>query len=561
MAGQITKKRRSTEILEQQKKRTYLDDVPEDIKEQLSRAWGYRKEETFGAAKKHGLAIEQGTSFNKVVTFMLDKGYYHLVSGIDSTGDIAPEYADVGALCSNLIDEMATTERKNGCTPIVASNVCDWDSAYASEVEANIRLRDSIINGCVKNDILLIGGETANLGDQVRKKGMSWMFTLLSKYNGSKNSKESKDFSDVLLDSELTGTFGYLPDKKNYEIVNANGIPLLHVKKVAKFVMTADGAGSKSILEGYDILDTLAMTCDDATRDGAYPLIASIGVDAENSSRKQQIIENLRKAGKDYSIPMIGCVFRESPNDIYKHIMNGVVLSEVKEKSAHIGKEIEPDLDLVLLGELQRSNGITTQRRISEETFGDYWYNVIASEAFDFLNNRLHKKYSDLELANGNRTLGELVAESSTPYFRVDSTMPEELLNKVKFRINVSSGGLFGKTRRLLEPHALGVEYYDVFEAPDLILLLQMASQLEGSKGVIPDEVAYYTWGCGTGAVIGTTDPNAIAAYYNKKRIPAKIGGIVTTNPEIRIASKCLESTLRNKDYFITHKYTDKPLG
>jgi len=33
-------------------------------------------------------------------------------------------------------------------------------------------LRDSVIRACVGNDIVLAGGETANLGDQVRKKGI-----------------------------------------------------------------------------------------------------------------------------------------------------------------------------------------------------------------------------------------------------------------------------------------------------------------------------------------------------------------------------------------------------
>jgi hypothetical protein len=139
--------------------------------------------------------------------------------------------------------------------------------------------------------------------------------------------------------------------------------------------------------------------------------------------------------------------------------------------------------------------------------------------------------------------------------------MPKELLGKVKFRINVSSGGLTGKTRRLLEPFGLGANYSDVFEAPNLILLLQMASQLEGSKGVVTDEVADFTWGCGIGAVIGTTDPDSIIAYYNSNGIRAKIGGIVTSQPEIRIASRCLDSVLKSQPYVITHKYTDPPLG
>jgi len=561
--GQKRKQRVPTQVLEQQKMRTYFDDVPEDIKEILSKEWGQRKKETLPSATERGIKINVGDSFNQVFEFTLPPGYYNMVSGITSTKDISPEFSDVGDLCTQLIDELSETERRHGGTPWFASNVCDWDSKYAKKVEANIRVRDAIINSCIKNRITLVGGETANLGDQVRKNGMSWMFTLLSKYDDLANLKNEGVSFDELLNQELSSTFGYIPDYMNYEIVNVNGIPLLYVKKAANFVMTADGPGSKAIL-GYDgrILDTLAMTCDDAMRDGAFPLIASIGVDAENTAGKQQFIDSLIRAGKDYLMPMIGCVYRKT-DDVNTHIMNGVVLSEVKGKSAHIGKEIKPGVYLVILPEEQRSNGITTQRNISEETFGEDWHRIKASDAFDILNDSDHLdgKYSGIKLANGNRTLGELVAKPSTPYFRIDSRMPDELLDKVKFRINVSSGGLFGKTRRLLKPLGLGAEYSDVFKAPDLILLLQMASQL-GSKGVIPDEVAYYTWGCGTGAVIGTTDPDSICKYYNDNKIGAEFGGVVTPYQEIKIASRCLDAHMSGKEYmWIRHKHADKPLG
>lgn len=321
------------------KTRTYLDDVPEGVKEQFSKAWGDRKKETFGAAAEHGIKIEQGDSFNKVVVFELPDGDYHFISDIVSTDDISPDHSDVGALCAGLIDEMAATERENACTPIFASNVCDWDSAYAKEVEANTYLRNSIIDACIRNRIVLTGGETANLGDQVRKTGMSWMFTLLSRYDGS----SIGSFDDTHTGFGLHNTFNCLPDNKNYEIVCKNGMPLLHVKKVARFLMTADGTGSKSIVcnkigrDGTDIKDTLAMTCDDATRDGAFPLIASIGVHGESPKKRGQIISHMVNAGKEYRIPLVGCALHES-SDVSTYTMNGVVLSEVKDTAAHIVK-------------------------------------------------------------------------------------------------------------------------------------------------------------------------------------------------------------------------------
>lgn len=543
--------------------RTYLDYVPESVKEQLSKAWGERKRETYAAAEKHGIRIEQGDSFNKVVTFELESGHYHVVSGIVSTKDISPDYSDVGTLCSGLMKQMVAAEKEKGCIPLFASNVCDWDSRYAKEVGANVRLRDSVIKSCRENDIVLTGGETANLGDQVRGKGMSWMFTLLSRYtspltNSTMHLNNATDFA-------LQNTFKNVADGKNYEITHEKGMPLLQVKKKTKLLMTADGTGSKSITCEHinrrtDIRDTLAMCCDDATREGAFPVIASIGVHAENSRGRYQIIDNMIDAGRDNLIPLVGCVFHESP-DVSTYIMNGVALSEVKERTSNASKKIEPGLPLVLLHEEQRSNGITMQRRILSETFGNEWYNVRGSEAFNFINDRLQGKYLGLNLNDEGRTLGELVAQPSTPYFRVDSMMPEQLLDKIRFRINVSSGGIIGKNRRFLEPVEMGAKYYDVFDAPPLILLLQMASRVEEAKGVVTDKVAYYTWGCGNGAVIATTDPESVRDYYTSKGIRARIGGVVTEQHEINIVSKCLDSTLKSEPHVIRHKYTEEPLG
>ncbi len=542
--------------------RTYFDDVPEDIKVQLSKAWGERKRETYLAADKHGIKIEEGASFNKVVTFELESGLYHIISDIISTKDISPESSDVGALAAGLIESMVKAERERECTPLFASNVCDWDSAYAREVGANVRLRDSIINSCIKNFIVLTGGETANLGDQVRKRGMSWQFSILSKYNGSLGGSLGP-YNEM--DSLLKDTFSCIADKENYEVVYGNGMPLIHVKRKSKFVITADGTGSKSIVcdqidKRTDIKCTLEMIFGDGVRDGAFPMGASIGIHAGRPEIRDQIVYYMKKAGRDYSIPLVGCAFHIS-DDVSTYIMNGVGLSEVKENMSHIGKIIKPETALVLLYEEQRSNGITMQRRVFSETFGEQWYKVKVSDAFNYLNGELQKKYSWLPIHDKDRTLGELVAQPSTPYFRTDSMMPEELLGKVKFRINVSSGGLTGKTRRLLEPLELGADYSDVFEAPELVILLQMASQIKRSKGVITDQVAYYTWGCGNGAVIGTTDPDSIKDYYNSNGIRARTGGVTTARPEITIASKCLDSIVENRPYIISHKYTEEPLG
>jgi len=215
----------------------------------------------------------------------------------------------------------------------------------------------------------------------------------------------------------------------------------------------------------------------------------------------------------------------------------------------------------VLLYEEQRSNGITTQRRILSETFGKEWYNVSSQEALNLLNEKVGEGIDHIFSRTGNKTLGELVSEPSTPYFRMDSLMPEKLLETVKLRINVSGGGLIGKTQRALESLGLGAYYEDVFDLPDLIRIIQMSSRIKGSKGIVTDEVAYSTWGCGNGAVIGTGNPDEVIRYYTSNGIPAKHGGWVNSFHEVSIESRGYDSQINPEGLTIVHGYKDKPLG
>jgi len=301
------------------------------------------------------------------------------------------------------------------------------------------------------------------------------------------------------------------------------------------------------------------MAGDDSPKDGAFPIIASVGVHAEQHPEgERQIIANMIRSGEKHRIPLVGSVFHRS-DDVHTYTMNGVILSEVRAGNSIEGK-IDAGLPLVLLYEEQRSNGITLQRRVLEEAFGRKWYAITVSDAMGILNKKLNQKYK-IPVLQDKRTLGELVAQPSTPYFRVDSLMPKTLLDTIKLRVNVSSGGLIGKTRRALEPLKLGATYFDVFEAPPLTLILQMASRVKGSVGAIPDVVAYYTWGCGNGAIVGTTGPNDVLEYYRGAGVRAQGGGIVTKDQRVIVLSKAFDSMQRGNERTLIHNYSDKPLG
>ncbi len=533
---------------------TYLDVVPEAAKEQLSRTWGDAKSRTFAVAKKHGIKIEQEKSFNKAVVFTLGAGYYHLVSGAASMEDAA-QTEDVVSRVNGLIEHMAGSERRRGLVPLFGSNICDWDSAYAQRVGASAKMRDEIIRSCTANDIVLVGGETANIGEQLRKKGIGWTFTLLSRYDG----EVGRAVAYGGMDLELESTFGFIEEKEFFEVVNAGGMPLLHVRKPSRFMITADGSGSKSIVcdligNRTDIEDTLASAGDDPTRDGAFPVIASICVHAHGPEGKIQMVEHMNKAGMKYRIPLVGSLFHEAKT-VYTYTMNGTVLSRVK--ADYRQEELCAGLRLVLLYEEQRSNGITLQRRVLENAFGQEWYSVKASDALDRIKSELGYGES---LPKTDKTLGELVARPPTPYFRIDSLMPDSLLASIRLRINVSSGGIVGKTRRVLEPLGLGAEYDNIFDAPMLILLLQMSSRLGNSKGVVTDRVSYHTWGCGTGAVIATTEPERIADYYRKNGVDAKVGGRITDDDGIRLWSRCFDS-MHSKPHVLDYRYSESPIG
>ena len=548
-----------------QNTRTYLNVVPEGIKEELSRSWSDEKAKTYAAAKAHGITLRIGNSFNKAVAFTLEAGAYHMRSDMVAVPDISNKeklYFEVVSLISRMVAE----ERRLLCTPMVASNICDWDSGFAKDVGANSVLKAAIVSACTDNNIILTGGETANLGEQIKKTGMGLMFTILSRYDGFLFQDDATGFrfSDNM-DAQLQGTFTCLADKERFKITYGYGIPLLTLNEKSTLIMTADGTGSKSIVceqvrKREDISDTLAMAGDDAPREGAFPIAASIGIHAENIRGKSQIIEAMRTAGKRLQIPILGSTF-DTSHAIHTYTMNGVVLSNLQEASCAIGKEITENLPLVLLFEEQRANGITLQRRVLEETFGPEWYKITAQTAFKQLNDALDCKYPNFIQSGPKRTLGDFVAKPSTPYFRVDSMMPKGLLEKVGLRINISSGGLIGKSRRLLEPLNLGADFTDVFDAPELILLLQMASRLRTSKGVIPDKVAYYTWGCGNGAVVGTAEPESTVEYYRSKGIPARVGGLIRREPRVTIVSKALDSRGEDKPHILTHEYTESPLG
>lgn len=552
-------------MTDKQMTRTYLGVVPEGVKEELSRSWSDEKAKTYGAAKIHGITLKIGESFNKAVAFTLGPGAYHMCSAMMAVPDISDkERLRVGVV--SLIRRMVDEEQMSQCIPMLASNICDWDSAYAKGVGANSVLKEAIVSACFDNNIILTGGETANLGEQVRKTGMGLMFTIFSRYYGFFHyDNATRDHFRYVIDAQLQETFRHLADKEGFKITYGRGVPLLVLNKKFTLIMTADGTGSKSMVceqvrKREDISDTLAMCGDDAPREGAFPIAASIGVHAENTHGRSQIIESMKTAGRRFQIPILGSTFDIS-SAIHTYTMNGVVLSNVQDASYATGKGITENLPLVLLFEEQRSNGITLQRRVLEETFGPEWYSIKVQSAFKQLNGALGKKYPNLIQSDSERTLGELVAKPSTPYFRVDSMMPRGLLEKVGLRINVSSGGLIGKSRRLLEPFNLGADFTDVFDAPELILLLQMASRLRTSKGIIPDKVAYYTWGCGNGAVVGTTEPESTVEYYRSKGISARVGGLIRREPRIMIVSKALDSKGEDKPHILTHEYTESPLG
>jgi hypothetical protein len=394
------------------------------------------------------------------------------------------------------------------------------------------------------------------------------MLTALSRYDNVLTN-QYLDIDDEM-DMAMRKTFSSIIYPKNYKFASAEGITLIQIKNISRFLMNNDGTGSKSIVcrkvgMYTDIYDTLAMCGDDAAREvGAKPLFASVGIHAEDSEGKEDIIRNMVEAGCRYQIPMVGCVFHESP-DVYTYIMNGSVLSEVTDFNVRAGKPKVKGVQLVILPEEQRSNGVTTQRNILTETFGKGWYDIESREAYEMLNDRLEGKYSKAwqpgYWERDKRKLGKLVAKHSTPYFRADSMMPKKLLRKKLFSINISSGGVIGKSRRKLEPYGIGAEFYNLFEAPKLTFLIQMSSRLKESKGVVTDEVVYFTWGNGQGEIVATRDPMSFIQYYESKGLNARIGGILTTKPEISIVSRCLDSTLVKGPYVITHKYTQKQLG
>ena len=120
------------------KTRVYDDDVPEAKKQKFSQAWATEKEKTFGAAKSHLMRLEVDDTFDRNVRFTLQRGYYTIQSDIVSMADIAK--GSPGESAAKLIVTMIGEAHSNRCVPLIALNVCDWDSDYADMVGANVSL-------------------------------------------------------------------------------------------------------------------------------------------------------------------------------------------------------------------------------------------------------------------------------------------------------------------------------------------------------------------------------------------------------------------------------------
>jgi phosphoribosylaminoimidazole (AIR) synthetase len=526
----------------------------EAAKEEISRQWGRVKEATFVAAARHDLGITQGVGFTKVPVFELDTGYYHLATGMFSMRDIA-NTDELRKGLMRVINRLAGEERARGGTPLLASNLCDWDSSYAIKQGAHRVLMDAVTAACVSNGMVLTGGETANLIEQVRQTGMGLMFTILSRYDGPK--KRGGPLSDEM-DQELKTTFGHIADMDGrFEIVTINGMPLLYVREPSKFILTADGAGTKSIAcelvgQRTDVRDVIAMTGDDATRDGAIPLLASIGVHASGLGARRMLIPSMVEHGIEYNIPMLGCTYVPS-SAISRSTVNGVMLSAV-DPSLGIGKPIEPGLKLVMLYDEQRTNGITLQRHILEQAFGEEWYKISFADALGSIN--FNKAiYDGAFTGTVEMTLGQMVATPATPYFRLFSTMSEELRRSVIFNYTNSSGGLPENTKRYLSPHGLGASFAETFPAPELIRFLQLVATKHTGMSMIPDEEAYLIWSCGNGSVIGTTNPAGVVRHAQKNGIAAQVAGEVVDATQVSVTLRGLDGATRSSRISYVYDY------
>ncbi len=282
-------------------------------------------------------------------------------------------------------------------------------------------------------------------------------------------------------------------------------------------LLNSDGIGTKvEFAERTGRHDTMAydlfaMLCDDAVRFGAEPVAISNILDV--NALKEETIRALAKgmvgAAREAGITVVSGEIAELGTRVVGYGKNsynwgGTVLSILRKDLT--GSRIKKGSAIVALEEKGfRSNGISLVRKIMEKIYGADWH---------------RKKF-------GSKTLGEQALTPSRIYTRAVL----EMFDIVSSVIHVTGGGIPGKLGRLLGMKNYGADITDPFVPCEMMLVCQKLGRVE-------DAEAYRTWNMGQGMLLVTEKPERAIAIASRYKIKARVAGVITGKPGVKITSR-----------------------
>lgn len=314
--------------------------------------------------------------------------------------------------------------------------------------------------------------------------------------------------------------------------------------------MGDDGVGTKievseRMSDHSDVAnDLLAMVCDDAVVCGAEPVLVTTTLEVnkltdneETQNALRQLAEGYVRAAKLAGVAVINGEVAELGDRVggwgdFNYNWSATVSWFAHRDRILDGSRIVPGDALVAFKEFGfRSNGLSLVRKTLEKHFGPDWHE--ASNPY-----------------YGEGRLGEAIRMPSQIYSKcvVDLTGGYNLDREPKAEIHgvahITGGGIPGKVGRMLEASGNGADICDAYNPTDDMELVQ---ELSG----ISDEEAYKVWNMGQGMIIATPEPESVIDVAKKYNIGAKVVGVVTDNPQIKITSKGVHGG--NLSFDLTH--------
>lgn len=288
-----------------------------------------------------------------------------------------------------------------------------------------------------------------------------------------------------------------------------------------------DGIGTKveiaERLHSYGSLayDLLAMTCDDASVQGAEPVQFGSIIDAAKVDIEviRDLAGGLVRAAKDAGVAVINGELAELPGRVRGFSSTafnwgGTCLWAAKKETLEAwGQPLPGDVVIGVTENGFRSNGYSLIRAVFRGAYGEHWGLGASPEGGDLI--RFASRPSIIY----------------TPFIlSLTGGLNGNFLTGMKAIIHVTGGGLLGRCRHFSTTYGIGVHLFGLPQPPEEMCQIR-------ELGNIEIEEAYSAWNMGLGLLIASCEESApkileSAASFGFK---ADVVGEITPETEVRL--------------------------